>query len=50
VKSFAEEIVTEKELLELFEMNDKPAVYDGFRSSGLAHILVGVRMAEEILY
>lgn len=42
VKSCAAEIVTEKELRELFEVNDRPIAYDGFEPSGLAHLPVAV--------
>ncbi|RLI80849.1 tyrosine--tRNA ligase [Archaeoglobales archaeon] len=38
VKSFATEIITEEELLNLFETNEHPIAYDGFEPSGLAHL------------
>lgn len=48
IKSFAEEIVTESELLNLFETNDKPNVYDGFEPSGLAPIHFGLLRAANL--
>lgn len=36
------EIITEEDLRELFETNDRPVAYDGFEPSGLAHLPVGV--------
>lgn len=42
IKSFAEEIITEGELQNLFETNNHPTAYDGFEPSGLAHLPVGV--------
>lgn len=45
IKSFAEEILTEKELLELFETNQHPLAYDGFEPSGLAPIHFGLLRA-----
>jgi len=45
IKSIAEEIITEEELKELLETNDKPKAYDGFEPSGLAHIPFGLLRA-----
>ncbi|MBS7248096.1 MAG: tyrosine--tRNA ligase [Candidatus Jordarchaeales archaeon] len=42
VRSCSAEIVTEEELRELFEVNEKPVAYDGFEPSGLAHLPVAV--------
>ncbi len=42
VKSCSAEIVTEQELKELFEINDRPVAYDGFEPSGLAHLPVAI--------
>lgn len=42
IKSFAEEVMTEEELLNLFRTKDHPLAYDGFEPSGLAHLPVGV--------
>lgn len=45
IKSFAEEILTEKELLQLFETKEHPVCYDGFEPSGLAPIHFGLILA-----
>ncbi len=38
IKSFAEEIITEQELLSLFDKKKHPLAYDGFEPSGKIHI------------
>lgn len=48
IKEFAEEIVTEKELRELFETNKKLSAYDGFEPSGLAPIHFGLLRATNL--
>ncbi len=48
VREFAEEIITEKELRQLFETNDHPTAYDGFEPSGLAPIHFGLLRATNI--
>ncbi|MDV3277314.1 MAG: tyrosine--tRNA ligase [Nitrososphaerales archaeon] len=48
VRRVGEEIITEKELRELFETNNHPSAYDGFEPSGLAHIAFGVLRAINI--
>ena len=48
IKSFAEEIVTEEELLHLFETNEHPVAYDGFEPSGIAPIHFGLLRAINI--
>jgi len=48
IKDFAEEIVTEKELKELFETNKKPIAYDGFEPSGVAPIHFGLLRATNL--
>lgn len=48
IKDFAEEIVVEKELKELFETNDKPIAYDGFEPSGIAPIHFGLLRATNL--
>jgi len=48
IKDFAEEIVTEKELRELFETNDKPIAYDGFEPSGICPIHFGLLRATNL--
>ena len=45
IKSFAEEIVNEKELLELFKKKKHPVAYDGFEPSGQIHIAQGLMRA-----
>jgi tyrosyl-tRNA synthetase len=45
IKEFAEEIVTEQELRELFETNEHPVAYDGFEPSGIAPIHFGLLRA-----
>ncbi|MBR9677412.1 tyrosine--tRNA ligase [Candidatus Woesearchaeota archaeon] len=48
VKSFAQEIVTEEELKNLFETKKNPIAYDGFEPSGIPHIAQGVMRAINI--
>lgn len=48
IKSFAEEIVTEQELKELFETKEHPLAYDGFEPSGLAHLPFGLYRSKNI--
>ncbi|MGC8675998.1 MAG: tyrosine--tRNA ligase [Candidatus Micrarchaeia archaeon] len=48
VKSFAQEIVTEAELKQLFETNEHPLAYDGFEPSGLAPIHFGIMRAKNV--
>jgi tyrosyl-tRNA synthetase len=45
IKEFAEEIVTEEELIKLFEKNPHPIAYDGFEPSGRIHIAQGLLRA-----
>jgi len=45
IKGFAQEIVTEKELLDLFERKEHPIAYDGFEPSGIAPIHFGLLRA-----
>ena len=45
IKSFAEEILTEEELLHLFETKEHPVAYDGFEPSGIAPIHFGLMRA-----
>ncbi len=45
IKSFAEEIVTEEELAELFKNKKKIIAYDGFEPSGEIHIAQGLLRA-----
>lgn len=40
-----EEIITEEELRELLQTNPKPAAYDGFEPSGIAHLGSGIMRA-----
>ncbi len=42
VKNIAYEIITEEELIQLFETKEKPIAYDGFEPSGIAHLPFGV--------
>lgn len=42
IKSFAEEIIDEEELIELFNKKKKPIAYDGFEPSGQIHIAQGL--------
>lgn len=42
IKGVGEEIITDKELRELVETNNKPIAYDGFEPSGMAHLPFGV--------
>ncbi len=48
IKSFAEEIVTEQELVNLFETKDHPVMYDGFEPSGIAPIHFGLLRAANL--
>lgn len=48
IKSFAEEIITEKELRKIFETNDHPIAYDGFEPSGIAPIHFGLLRATNL--
>ncbi len=48
VKDFAEEIVTENELRELFDTQSKPVAYDGFEPSGVAPIHFGLLRATNL--
>ena len=48
IKDFAEEILTEQELAELFETNPHPIAYDGFEPSGLAPIHFGLLRATNL--
>ncbi|MEK6947794.1 MAG: tyrosine--tRNA ligase [Nanoarchaeota archaeon] len=48
MKEFAEEIVTEEELVKLFETNSKPIAYDGFEPSGVAPIHFGLLRATNL--
>jgi tyrosyl-tRNA synthetase len=48
IKSFAAEILTEHELVELFQSNEHPLAYDGFEPSGLAHVPFGLYRAKNI--
>ncbi|MEK6932987.1 MAG: tyrosine--tRNA ligase [Nanoarchaeota archaeon] len=48
IKDFAEEIVTEGDLREVFENNSKPIAYDGFEPSGLAPIHFGLLRATNL--
>ncbi|NOQ37698.1 tyrosine--tRNA ligase, partial [archaeon] len=42
IKSFAEEIIKEDELRELFKTKKKIVAYDGFEPSGQIHIAQGL--------
>ncbi len=48
IKDFAEEIVTEAELIRLFETDDKLVAYDGFEPSGIAPIHFGLLRATNL--
>jgi len=48
IKEFAQEIVTEKELEELFNNNPHPIAYDGFEPSGIAPIHFGLLRAANL--
>jgi len=48
IKGFAQEIVTEQELRNLFETNNHPLAYDGFEPSGLAPIHFGLLRARNV--
>jgi tyrosyl-tRNA synthetase len=45
IKEFAEEIVTEEELIKLFDKKLHPLAYDGFEPSGRIHIAQGLLRA-----
>jgi len=48
IKSFAEEVVTEEELVKVFENNNHPIAYDGFEPSGVAPIHFGLLRATNL--
>lgn len=48
IKDFAEEIVSEDELKNLFETNSNPTAYDGFEPSGIAPIHFGLLRAANL--
>lgn len=48
MKSFAEEIVTEDDLRQIFESNAHPIAYDGFEPSGVAPIHFGLLRARNV--
>ncbi len=48
IKGFAEEIVVEDELKQLFETNDHPLAYNGFEPSGIAPIHFGLMITKNI--
>ncbi len=48
LKSFAQEIVTEDDLRNLFQTNEHPLAYDGFEPSGIAPIHFGVMRAKNL--
>lgn len=48
IKEFAQEIVTEEELIQLLQTNNHPLAYDGFEPSGLAGIHFGLLRAKTI--
>ncbi len=48
MKNFAEEIITEEELKELFQTNNNPVAYDGFEPSGIAPIHFGLLRATNL--
>ncbi len=48
IKDFAEEIVTEEGLRNLFQTNPKPIAYDGFEPSGIAPIHFGLLRATNL--
>ncbi len=48
IKEFAEEIISEEELKELFEVNKHPIAYDGFEPSGIAPIHFGLLRAANL--
>ncbi len=45
IKTFAEEVVTEEELKQLFDSKKNPIAYDGFEPSGNIHIAQGLMRA-----
>ncbi len=48
IKDFAEEIVTEEDLKQVFETNQHPIAYDGFEPSGIAPIHFGLLRATNL--
>ncbi len=48
IKDFAQEIVTEEELRQVFETNNHPVAYDGFEPSGIAPIHFGLLRATNL--
>jgi tyrosyl-tRNA synthetase len=48
IKGFAEEIVTDEELKQVFETNSHPVAYDGFEPSGIAPIHFGLLRATNL--
>lgn len=50
IKEFAEEIITEDELRNLFETKEHPIAYDGFEPSGIAPIHFGLLRAANLKY
>jgi len=48
IKGFAEEIVTEEELKNMFETKEHPVIYDGFEPSGVAPIHFGLLRATNL--
>ena len=48
VKGIAQEIVTEEELMNLFDTNQHPLAYDGFEPSGIAPLHFGVYLTKNI--
>ena len=48
IKDFAEEIVVEQELRNLFETTTKPVAYDGFEPSGVSPIHFGLLRATNL--
>lgn len=48
IKEFAQEIVTEDELRDLFKKNPHPVAYDGFEPSGIAPIHFGLLRAANL--
>src|SRR3989338_977096 len=45
IKEVGEEIITEEELVQLFQTKDRPIAYDGFEPSGRIHIAQGILRA-----
>lgn len=48
IKEVGEEIITEQELRQLLETNDRPIAYDGIEPSGLVHLATGILRATHI--